>query len=213
LNLTGETSLLEQIGATGGFDKEKIMEKRLLHPENVCLQIVDVQQSLMAKIKGADKVIETIALIINCAKILGLPIVANTQYKKGLGPCVAGIEALLEDISPIDKTEFNAVANNETASFLDGLPKEVDTIILVGVETHICIYQTAMGLLAKGWNVWVVTDGVSSRSIDDHRIGLLRLQTMGVCLGSLEMLVYELLGKAGSPAFKKILPFIIARDK
>ena len=189
------------------------MKKRLLNPENVCLQIIDVQQSLMSKIKGADKVIETIELMINCAKILGMPIVANTQYKKGLGPYVASVEPLLEDISQIDKTEFNAVANSETAMFLDGLASEVDTIILVGVETHICIYQTAMGLLAKGLNVWVVTDGVSSRNLADHQVGLLRLQSMGVCLGSLEMLVYELLGKAGSPVFKKILPFIIARDK
>lgn len=196
-----------------GVNREKIMKKRLLNPENVCLQIIDVQQSLMAKIKGADKVIETIALMINCAKILGMPIVANTQYKKGLGPYVAGLESLLEDISQIDKTEFNAAANSETAMFLDGLPSEVDTIILVGVETHICIYQTAMGLLAKGLDVWVVTDAVSARNIDDHQVGLLRLQNMGVCLGSLEMLVYELLGKAGSPVFKKILPFIIARDK
>ncbi len=189
------------------------MKKSLLHPENVCLQIIDVQQSLMSKIKGAEKVIETVALMINCAKILGLPIVANTQYKKGLGPYVAAVESLLEGIASIDKTEFNAVANSETASFVDGLPGKVDTMILVGVETHICIYQTAMGLLAKGLDVWVVTDGVSSRSIDDHRVGLRRLQSMGVCLGSLEMLVYELLGRAGSPAFKKILPFIIARDK
>jgi nicotinamidase-related amidase len=196
-----------------GVNREKIMKKSLLHPENVCLQIIDVQQSLMSKIKGADKVIENIALMINCAKILGMPIVANTQYKKGLGPYVADVESLLEGISYIDKTEFNAAANSETAAFLDGLPSDVDTIILVGVETHICIYQTAMGLLAKGLDVWVVTDGVSSRNIDDHQVGLLRLQSMGVCLGSVEMLVYELLGKAGSPAFKKILPFVIARDK
>jgi nicotinamidase-related amidase len=189
------------------------MNKRLLTAENVCLHIIDVQQSLMAKINEAEQVIATIELMIHCAKILGLPIVANTQYKKGLGSYVAGIESLLEDIPQIDKTEFNAVANNETASFFDGLPSEVDTIILVGVETHICIYQTAMGLLAKGLNVWVVTDGVSSRKMEDHQVGLLRLQSMGVCLGSLEMLVYELLGKAGTPAFKKILPFVIARDK
>ena len=189
------------------------MQKRLMHPENVCLQIIDVQQSLMSKIKEADKVVDNIGLLINCAKIFGMSIVANTQYKKGLGPYVADVESLLENISHIDKTEFNAAANSETASFLDGLPSEVDTIILVGVETHICIYQTAMGLLAKGLNVWVVTDAVSSRNRDDHQVGLQRLQSMGVCLGSSEMLVYELLGKAGSPEFKKILPFVIARDK
>jgi nicotinamidase-related amidase len=189
------------------------MKKRLLASENVCLQIIDVQQSLMSKIKGADKVTATVELMIRCAKILGIPIVANTQYKKGLGPYVPTVESLVGDIPQIDKSEFNAVANRETESFINGLPKRVDTIILVGVETHICIYQTAMGLLAKGLGVWVVSDGVSSRNMDDHQAGLLRLQCTGVSLGSSEMLIYELLGKAGSPEFKQILPFIVARDK
>jgi hypothetical protein len=69
-----------------------------------------------------------------------------------------------------------------------------------------------MGLLAKGLDVWVVSDGVSSRSMDDHQVGLMRLESMGVSLGSSEMLIYELLGKAGSPEFKQILPFVIARE-
>lgn len=189
------------------------MKQRLLTPENVCLQIIDVQQSLMAKINGADKVVATVALMIRCAKILGIPIIANTQYKKGLGPYVPIVESLLEDMTKIDKTEFNAAANLETESYINGLPKAVDTIILVGVETHICIYQTAVGLLAKGLDVWVVSDAVSSRQLDDHQSGLLRLRSMGVSLGSFEMLVYELLGKAGGPKFKEILPLVIARDK
>ena len=189
------------------------MKKKLLTPENVCLQIIDVQQSLMSKIIGADKITAVVEFMIHCAKILEIPIVANTQYKKGLGPYVPGVDSLVRDISQIDKTEFNALANKATETFIDGLPKAVGTIILVGVETHICIYQTAMGLLAKGLDVWVVSDAVSSRNMDDHQAGLLRLQNMGVSIGSSEMLIYELLGKAGTPEFKQILPFIIARDK
>ena len=167
----------------------------------------------MSKIHGADKVEATVELMIRCGRILGTPIIANTQYKKGLGPYVSRVESVLGDIHQIDKSEFNAVANGETESCIDGLAQEVDTIVLVGVETHICIYQTAMGLLEKGLDVWVVTDGVSSRNIDDHQAGLQRLQAMGVSLGSSEMLIYELLGKAGSPEFKQILPIILARDE
>lgn len=189
------------------------MKKRLLSPKNVCLQIIDVQQSLMSKIAGTDRVVSTVLLMIRCAEILGVPIVANTQYKKGLGPYVASIDALVADLVQIDKTEFNAVQNTDTASAIDGLSKEVDTIILVGVETHICIYQTAMGLLAKGLNVWVVSDAVSSRKIEDHQAGMLRMQAMGISLGPAEMLIYELLGKAGSPEFKQILPLIINREE
>lgn len=181
---------------------------RLLQPGNICLQIIDVQQSLMNKIYEADKVAATVELLLHCAKILELPIVANTQYKKGLGPYVQNIEALVNDIPQFDKVEFNAVQNKETGDFLATLPKTVTTIALVGVETHICIYQTAMGLLDRGFSVWVVSDGVSSRNRLDHQHGLSRIQDAGVTVGPSEMLIYELLGKAGTPAFKKILPYI-----
>lgn len=189
------------------------MKKRLLAPANVCLQIIDVQQSLMAKIHGAEKVTASVELMIRIAEILEIPIVANTQYRKGLGPYVPEIEPLVRNIDRFDKVEFNALANESTSAFMERLPETVTTVALVGVETHICIYQTAMGLLDKGFDVWVVTDGVSSRSIDDHLDGLARMRSMGVSMGPTEMLIYELLGRAGSPEFKKVLPYIIERNK
>jgi len=187
------------------------MVPRLLSPENVCLQIIDVQQSLMAKIHQADMVEETVGLMINCAKILGVPIVANTQYKKGLGPYVSSVEMLLDGAPQLDKVEFSAVAESKTAAAINGLPETVTTVILTGVETHICIYQTAVGLLAMGKEVWIVSDGVSSRNVVDHQMGIDRLLRLGVSVGPAEMLIYELLAKAGSPEFKQILPYIIAR--
>lgn len=189
------------------------MKTKLLAPENVCLQVIDVQKSLMAKIHEADKVAATVELMIRCAEILAIPVLANTQYKKGLGPYVDNVEALVADVPQFDKVEFNAVANRETAAFLAGLPESVCTLALVGVETHICIYQTAMGLLEKGKDVWVVSDGVSSRRENDHREGLARLQSAGATVGPAEMLIYELLGKAGTQEFKKVLPHIIARNE
>ena len=189
------------------------MKKKLLAPENVCLQIIDVQQSLMAKIVDADKVVAVIEFMIRCSKILHIPIVANTQYKKGLGPYVPGIDSLLGEVEQLDKIEFNALASAATSSRIDTLPPKVDTIVLCGVETHICIYQTAMGILARGLDVWVVSDAVSSRSLADHQAGLARLQAMGASIGSSEMLIYELLGKAGSPEFKEVLPLIITKNE
>jgi nicotinamidase-related amidase len=188
------------------------MEKRFLSKENVYLHVVDVQKSLMAKILGAEGVAETVAFVFKCAQILKIPVVANTQYKKGLGPYVEELQPLFAEVPVYDKVEFNALGNNETAGFVDKLPKSVDTGILVGVETHICIYQTAVGLLNKGLNVWVVSDGVSSRSQSNHLDGLNRLRDLGAIVGSSEMLVYEMLGAAGSPEFKEVLPYIIARD-
>ena len=187
------------------------MTKRLLVAENVCLHIIDVQVSLMSKIFKADQVAETVELMVNCAKILGMPIVANTQYKKGLGPYVPNVDALVGDVPTFDKVEFNAVANSETEAYIDALPDSVTTIVLVGVEAHICVYQTAMGLLDKGLSVWVVSDGVSSRSDSDRLDGLARMRASGVSVGPAEMLIYELLGKAGSPQFKQVLPHILKR--
>ena len=187
------------------------MKSGLLVPGNCCLQIIDVQESLMAKIHGVDEVAATVEFMIHCAKILDIPIFGNTQYKKGLGPYVANIEPLVSNLPLFDKVEFNALANKDTAAFVAGLPKTVTTMILVGVETHICIYQTAAGLLEKGFSVWVVSDGVSSRSELNHQRGLERLQGMGATIGPVEMLVYELLGKAGTPAFKEVLPYVIKR--
>ena len=187
------------------------MTHTLLTPDTVCLQVVDVQEKLMAKIDGAASVIATTELMIKCAKILNIPIVANTQYVKGLGPYVANLEAIVADIQRFDKVEFNALANRETEAFLRGLPKKVTTVILVGVETHICIYQTAIGLLERGFKVWIVTDGVSARKASDHTSGLNRLQSVGAIIGSAEMLIYELLGKAGTAKFKQVLPLIVGR--
>jgi len=187
------------------------MKKDFLRKENVCLHVVDVQKSLMAKIPEAGKVAETVSLLFNCARILDIPIVANTQYRKGLGPYVDELQALFAATPTFDKIEFNAVANRDTEAFIDNLPEEITTVILVGVETHICIYQTAIGLLKKDLGVWVVSDGVSSRNLENHLDGLQRLRDLGAAVGSAEMLVYELLGAAGSKEFKEVLPYIVAR--
>lgn len=183
----------------------------LLVPGDCCLQIIDIQESLMAKIHGAEEVAATAELMVRCANILEIPTFANTQYKKGLGPYVAAVEPLVRALPQFDKVEFNALENKETADCIDKLPQTVTTMVLVGVETHICIYQTAAGLLQKGFAVWVVSDGVSSRSERNHLQGLERLQMMGAVVGPAEMLIYELLGKAGTPAFKQVLPHIIKR--
>lgn len=187
------------------------MTNSLLTPDKVCLQIIDVQQNLMAKIHDVDRVVSTVEFMIRCARIFNIPILANTQYVKGLGPYVKSLETLVADVQRIDKVEFNALANKETAACLNGLPKTVTTIALVGVETHICIYQTAMGLLDRGLKVWIVADGVSARKISDHQLGLSRLQSAGAMIGSAEMLIYELLGRAGTQEFKQVLPLIINR--
>lgn len=188
------------------------MKKNLLQPGSVCLHIVDVQKSLMSKIDRVDIIEKNIVLLLQCSKIIGIPILASTQYKKGLGPYVPSIEALVEDVPQFDKVTFSAAADELTVAHLDSLKPALKTVVLVGVETHICVYQTALDLMDKGFAVWVVADAVSSRNRNDHDLGLARMQSAGAAIGSTEMLVYELLGRAGTKEFKEILPFIVERD-
>lgn len=185
----------------------------LLKPADCCLHIIDPQKSLMAQIHEADRVTRVIRLVIECARVLSIPIIANTQYLKGLGPYVDELEGMMDGIPRQDKTEFSAYANEATQGMIDNLPNSVTTIILVGVETHICIYQSAMGVLQRGLKPWIVADAVSSRSLENHELGLERLRGVGAVIGPAEMIIYELLGKAGTNEFKQVLPHIIEFNK
>ena len=191
------------------YEMKKGLGKRMLKPENCYLHIIDPQERLMNQIYEADRVTATISKMVHCAKIIGLQIIANTQYKKGLGTYVTSLEELMADIPRPDKTEFNALANPETKELVKNLPTEVHTAILVGVETHICIYQTALGLLENGITPWIVADGVSSRSKYNSDLGLARLQAIGAAVGPAEMIIYQLLARAGTAKFKAVLPHII----
>ncbi len=163
----------------------------------------------MNHIDGADRVTATIKKLVCSARIIGLPIIANTQYKKGLGPYVTDLEGLMVDVPRPDKVEFNALANAETRELVKNLPATVHTAIVVGVETHICIYQTACGVQELGFTPWIVADGVSSRTEENHLLGLARLRDIGATVGPAEMILYELLGRAGTTQFKEVLPYIL----
>ena len=163
----------------------------------------------MAHIHEAERVVANISRLIHCAKLLNMPILANTQYKKGLGPYVPELETMMAGIPRPDKTEFNALANPETRALIIRLPESVTTLILVGVETHICIYQTAMGAMEQGLVPWVVADAVSSRTKVNYEFGLSRLNAAGAVVGPAEMIIYELLGRAGTPEFKAMLPHVV----
>jgi nicotinamidase-related amidase len=185
------------------------MSQNLLKPENCYLHIIDPQERLMNQIHESARVVATIQKMVHCAEIIGIPIVANTQYKKGLGYYVAGLEELMTDVPRPDKTEFNALANPETLELVNNLAPSVSTAIVVGVETHICIYQTAMGLLELGFTPWIVADGVSSRTETNNQLGLARLRDTGAAVGPAEMIIYELLAQAGTAKFKAVLPHIL----
>lgn len=179
-----------------------------LRPGQCCLLVVDPQERLMAHIHEAGRVEKNIALMIRLAKVFSLPVLCCTQYKKGIGSIVPVLADLLQGMPCPDKIEFNALANSEVRRELDRLPPAVNTFLLCGVETHICIYQTAMGVLQAGYRVQVIVDGISSRTSENDRFGRQRLHEIGASLVPAEMIIYELLQKAGTDEFKAMLPYL-----
>jgi len=180
----------------------------LLLPRRVCLMVIDPQERLMAVIDKAERVIRNICLMVECARVLKIPVLASTQYEKGLGPFVPEISKVIADAPVLDKVEFNAFANDGVRDWFAGLPASVDTVILTGVEAHICVHQTMMGALSQGFYPWVVSDAVSSRDSRHAKAAIARFHALDVAVGPAEMAVYELLGRAGTPEFKALLPHL-----
>lgn len=162
----------------------------------------------MAHIHEAERVIQNTSLMIHLARILGFPVLANTQYEKGIGPIVPELIELLDGIPCPDKICFNGLGNGEVQNELKKLPSSVDTLLLCGVETHICVYQTAIGALQEGYKTWVVADAVSSRTPVNDQLGQERLRELGAVLAPAEMIIYELLQRAGTDKFKAMLPYL-----
>ncbi|MBU0682179.1 MAG: isochorismatase family protein [Proteobacteria bacterium] len=178
-----------------------------LDPKHCGLLVVDIQERMMRVIPAKDEVVRNAVLLIKTAKELGLPIVATTQYGARIGELLPEIVAEIPDVKAIDKLEFGCFDNNAAAAVLKSY-KNIDTWIACGVETHICMYQTVMGGINAGYNMWLPADAVSSRTVKNYETGLARIREIGGIVANTEMIIYELLGKAGSTSFKALLSFL-----
>ena len=179
-----------------------------LEPGKCALLVVDIQENLMRVIHVKEEVAKNTALLIRVAKVLDIPVVATTQYVARIGPFVPEVAEALGELPALDKFEFGCFNNETIKAAVKRLPPAVNTLIVCGVETHICIYQTVLGALMAGYRVWVAADAVSSRAKKNYKIGLARLREIGAVVGTSEMIIYDLLGKAGTPQFKELLPYL-----
>ncbi len=184
------------------------MKTSFLQAERCFLMVIDPQERLMAVVQEAERVTKNISLLARLAQTFKIPMLPTTQYVKGLGPYIAELAPLFEGYTFYDKVEFSALKNQTIAAAVDLLQPTRQTMILCGVETHICVYQTALSGLLKGLRVVVAADATSSRTLANMRYGLRRLRALGVEIFSTEMIIYELLGKAGTPEFKALLPYL-----
>jgi nicotinamidase-related amidase len=182
--------------------------RRPLGADHCTLIVVDIQEKLLPPIFENARVLKNSQLLIRLAALLKIPALVTTQYAKGLGNTTPEIASLLPDAQPIDKQMFSCFGSEAFCSMLKRLPGNRNTVLLCGMESHICVMQTALGALREGYIVHVASDAVSSRTEWNWKIGLDRMRAAGAVISSTEMILYELLRSSGSPAFKELLPYL-----
>ncbi len=182
--------------------------RRPLETDQCALIVVDIQSKLLPPIWERERLVRNSQLLIRLAGLLKIPAIVSTQYAKGLGNIVPEISSLLPDITPIDKTMFSCFGSDMFCSMLKRLPGQRTTVLLCGMETHICVMQTALAALREGYMVHVASDAVSSRVEWNWRVGLDRMRAAGAVISSTEMMTYELLRASSAPEFKELLPFL-----
>ena len=176
-----------------------------LNRDSILFVFIDLQTKLLDKIQRAPEVISGAAMLLKAAGILHIPALVTSQYRKGLGDVAPEIRELWTGEIP-DKTAFSCGADERIRTEIEQHGRDV--IVLAGVETHICVLQTALDLLRSGKQVAVVANVVASRKDRDHELGLHRMEQSGALIVTREMVVYELLGRAGTDEFKQVLQLI-----
>jgi len=171
--------------------------------EDSVLVVIDVQDRLMPVIRGKDALLQNILRLIKFSRIVDIPIVITEQEK--LGPTLSEIMAEMVGAHPIGKVHFNCFMSVEFGNNIKQLKRK--TIILVGVETHICVMQTALHALPS-FRVHVVEDAVGSRTTENRNIAIARMRQEGAIITSTEMFIYEILQRAGTDKFKAALQLV-----
>jgi nicotinamidase-related amidase len=179
----------------------------LLRPERTALVIIDLQERLLPAIPAREPILKNSLLLMRLAGLLGMPVVLTTQYRKGLGEVAAEVRRALPGVEPLDKVTFGCFGNEPFLDRLRSLSGR-DQLVVAGVETHICVCQTVLGALEKGYAAHVVSDAVGSRTEANHKVGLARMERAGALVSSAEMAVYELLGRSDGTAFREMLPYL-----
>ena len=173
----------------------------MAHPTFV---VVDVQERLF-NVMDADKrddMVTNIKILITAALRMGAPVLLTEQYPKGLGRTLPEVRALIEAVTPLEKTAFSCCG---AEGFMDRLRTAgSDHVILTGMEAHVCVLLTALDLLAAGFRVSVVGDAVCSRRVANMEIGLGQARQAGAVITATETVVFQLLGRADTDAFREV---------
>lgn len=181
------------------------MNKYILIREEAVLLVIDIQDRLVPAMKYGELVIRNTNILIPLAKKSGIPILATEQYPKGLGKTVSELSVNLEEALTFEKVSFSG-CTREVTSALKKLGRK--KIIITGMETHVCVFQTVRDLLTQGYQVFVVRDAVCSRTKENYLNGLSLMSSMGAVVTDTETVFFDLMMEAGTPLFKEFSKLI-----
>jgi len=175
------------------------MDKYVLNREEAILLIIDIQEKLVPAMSCNDKVINNTKILIAGANQMDIPIIYTEQYPKGLGRTIEELEVEIENGQLFEKNSFTAFTNEVRDALKSNGKKKV---IIAGMETHVCVYQTVRDLLASCYEVFVIKDAVASRTEMNYLNGLDLMASMGAVITNTETVIFDLLKISGTPEFK-----------
>jgi nicotinamidase-related amidase len=174
----------------------------MINRESALLIVIDIQGNLFQAMQDKEDLLANAVKMIKGAKVLDLPILATEQMPEKLGTMIEPVRCELGGVEPIGKESFSSWQNNHFREKLGKFGRR--EAIIIGIECHVCVYQTAIDLIENGYRVHVVSDAVSSRTIENRRTGLSAMKSAGAKLTSTEMILFELLRSADDAHFKEI---------
>ncbi len=181
------------------------MDKYVLLKEEALLFVIDIQEKLVPAMKYGEQVIRNTNKLITITRKLDIPIIATEQYPKGLGKTVRELNQNLDASSVYEKVSFSGYTR-EVNSALETLGR--NKVIIAGMETHVCVFQTVRSLLARDYQVFVAGDAVCSRTKENWLNGLSLMSSMGAVITNTETIFFDLMKEAGTPLFKELSPLI-----
>jgi nicotinamidase-related amidase len=179
------------------------MHDMRIRRDNAIAVVIDVQERLFPHIHDHEQLGKDIEKFIIGMQILNLPIIVTEQYSKGLGKTIAPLQTALADYySPMEKITFSCCGEQEFVDSLENLGRK--QVLLVGIETHVCVLQTALDLRAAGYRPVVIEDCISSRKPNDKHVAIERMRRAGCIITTMESVLFELCGVAGTETFRSI---------
>ncbi len=177
--------------------------KNKLTRQDTILLVIDVQDRLRPHMNKKEDLVDNIKKLIKSFNIMGIPMILTEQYPKGLGKTIKEIKDELKNYEYIEKICFDCFDNGGFAKKI-----KAKNLVICGIETHVCVLQTVLSALSRKFDTYVVADAVSSRKQFDYEIAIRRMENIGAKLTTTEMIIFQLLRKAGTPEFKEVQKII-----